>query len=216
MQVKEILRNNKTFLLPYLLFLITGAVLLFCFPKGELHLWLNRFHNSILDTLFTYVTWLGDLITPLTIGIILLFIRYRYALILLTGNLLAATITQLLKHTLFSDVVRPKMFFEGTTQLKFVDGVENWLYNSFPSGHTTSAFATFFCLALLTGSHLNKFIFFTIALSVAYSRIYLSQHFFDDIYAGSLVGFTCITVTYLFFIRSTKKWMDNSLVQKRS
>ena len=177
---------------------------------------LNRSHNYVFDIFFSYITWLGDFITPLTIGIILLFIRYRYALILLTGNLLAASITQILKHTFFSDVVRPKMFFNGTTQLKFVDGVENWLYNSFPSGHTTSAFATFFCLALITNNQVNKFIFFMLALSVAYSRIYLSQHFFDDIYAGSLVGFTCITITYLLFIRSGKKWMDNALVQKRS
>jgi len=109
------------------------------------------------------------------------------------------------------------MYFEGTTtHLKFVEGVENWLYNSFPSGHTTSAFATFFCLALFTNDHLNKFIFFMIALAVAYSRVYLSQHFFDDIYAGSLVGFMCVTITYLFFIRSKKKWMDNALLKNRS
>ena len=179
-------------------------------------MFLNAYHNKIFDQLFFYITWLGDFVTPLSLFLILLFFRYRYALLMLYGNLLAAGITQMLKHTLFSNAERPKLFFEGSDQLKFVEGVENWLYNSFPSGHTTSAFATFFCLALISNNALNKFLFFIIALSVGYSRIYLSQHFFDDIYAGSLVGVGSIMIVFYRMKRSNKPWLDNALFKNRN
>lgn len=216
--MKEIIRNNKAFLIPYLLFLIAGATLFLAFTKPELHLVLNQYHNAVLDQLFQYLTWLGEW-PPFIIGPLLLFYRYRYALILIGGNLLAFGVTQGLKFTFFSNVVRPLEYFTQANRLsdlKLVEGVQNWLYNSFPSGHTTCAFATFFCLALISKSPLNKSLFFFFALAVAYSRVYLSQHFFDDIYAGSLVGFTCMCIMYLFIIRSKRPWMDKAIFSRKS
>ena len=133
-------------------------------------------------------------------------------MIIALSNLISALMTQTLKHTIFEDVVRPKKFFEGIADLYFVPGVENYMYNSFPSGHTTSAFALYFSLALLTKNKWIEFLLFTIALTVAYSRIYLSQHFFSDVYAGSLVGMFTTIVVY-FVVRNWKKeWMERSLI----
>lgn len=145
--------------------------------------------------------------------IILLTIKYRYAIITALSSIISAAITQTLKHTIYDDVVRPKKFFEGVQELYLVPGVDNHLYNSFPSGHATSAFALFFSLALITKSHSLKIMLFVLALFTAYSRIYLSQHFFEDVYAGSLIGIvTTITVFYIIQ-KNHKPWMENSILK---
>jgi membrane-associated phospholipid phosphatase len=209
--VKEILVKNRPFLVPYAIFLVTGIVFFLAFTKPELHLFLNGFHRRPLDILFEYITWLGEW-PPFLLIPILLFFRYRYALMCLFGNLLSFGIAQLLKYTLFSDALRPVAYFEPLQRkLPLVEGVQNLFYNSFPSGHTTCAFATFFCLALITTNALNKFLFFMIALAVGFSRVYLSQHFFDDIYAGSLLGFTSMFTVYLLLQRSRRPWLDKRL-----
>ena len=210
--MKTIVKQNRTFLLLYVLFLLIGAVLLLIFSKHDLHLLFNQFHNSFFDSFFYYATFLGDGIASVLVVIMFLAVKYRYAMIIALSNLISALMTQTLKHTIFEDVVRPKKFFEGIADLYFVPGVENYMYNSFPSGHTTSAFALYFSLALLTKNKWIEFLLFTIALTVAYSRIYLSQHFFSDVYAGSLVGMFTTIVVY-FVVRNWKKeWMERSLI----
>ena len=72
--------------------------------------------------------------------------------------------------------------------------------NSFPSGHSEGAFS-FFCLAsLLLPEKYSRFgfLFFMLALGVGYSRIYLTAHFFEDVYAGSIIGGIVTTIIYSF------------------
>jgi len=144
--------------------------------------------------------------------IILLVVNYRYSLLVAVSNILASEFTQLLKHTVFEDALRPKKFFEGVHDLYFVPGVENYSYHSFPSGHSTSAFALYFALTLIVEDKFMKGVFFTIALLVGYSRVYLSQHFFGDIYAGSLIGVIITLITYWAIQKINTPWMDRSLI----
>jgi hypothetical protein len=128
------------------------------------------------------------------------------------SNLISALITQLLKHTLFADIVRPKKFFEGIHDLYFVPGVDNYLYNSFPSGHSTCAFSLYFALSLIVENKFVKLICFITALLVGYSRVYLSQHFFEDVYAGSLIGVVTTIIVYYIIKKTEKNWMEKSLI----
>ena len=141
----------------------------------------------------------------------LLAIKFRYAFIVGLSNIIASIITQVLKHTLFADMVRPKKFFEGIHDLYLIPGVDNYLYNSFPSGHSTCAFSLYLSLSIIVEKKLLKLFFFIIALLVALSRVYLSQHFFEDIYAGSIIG---VLITLLVFLISKKmntNWMERSI-----
>ena len=99
--------------------------------------------------------------------------------------------------------------------LNLVPGFENYLYNSLPSGHSTSAFTTFLCLALIIENKAMKFGLFMMALTVGFSRVYLSQHFLNDVYAGSLIGVITSFLIYQFiFISERTKnalWMEKSL-----
>jgi membrane-associated phospholipid phosphatase len=213
--VKTIVRNNYAFLIPYLLFIVAGAVLILTNTRMETHLEFNRFHTPFFDTFFHYVTHLGDGYNATIIFIICLVIRYRYALLVAVSNIIASTITQVLKHTLFSDVVRPKKFFEGLHDIYLVPDVENHLYNSFPSGHSTCAFALYFSLALIVKDKRWKFAFFILAITVGYSRIYLSQHFFEDVYAGSVIGVITALITFLFLQDKNTPWMNRSLLSMK-
>ena len=210
--MKQFFKGNIWFLLPYLFFLIAGILLIVSDSKAEKHLEFNSFHNYFFDIFFYYFTYLGDGLVALLVSIIFLVVKFRYALLIGLSNLISALITQLLKHTLFADIVRPKKFFEGIHDLYFVPGVDNYLYNSFPSGHSTCAFALYFALSLILDNKIIKSICFTIALLVAYSRVYLSQHFFEDVYAGSLIGVVTTIIIFYLLGKINKAWMEKSLV----
>ena len=210
--MKSILKSNSSFLLPFSVFLLIGAIALLANSKTDLHLLINSFHNRYLDIFFYYTTYLGDGVVAILTIIILLVVKYRYALLVGMSYVVSSMFTQLLKHTLFEDVVRPKKFFEGIHDLYFVSGTENHLYNSFPSGHATTAFALYFSLALIVKNNTLKFFLFVIALLVGFSRIYLSQHFLSDVYAGAVIGVFITFISYGVIQNSKAQWLDRSLV----
>jgi len=179
---------------------------------AALHIAINHFHNSFFDSFFYYATFLGDGVTATLLSIILLVVNFRQFLIVSVANIASAAVTQLLKHTLFSDVYRPKKFFEGIYDLYFVPGVENYLYNSFPSGHSTCAFSLYCTFALLAKKSSYKFLFFLLALLAGFSRVYLSQHFLQDVLAGSLIGVVAALSFYFLFQKSSRPFMELNII----
>ncbi|NOX71112.1 MAG: phosphatase PAP2 family protein [Candidatus Micrarchaeota archaeon] len=59
---------------------------------------------------------------------------------------------------------------------------------SFPSGHSTAAFAAFTSLFLILQKKKRFLLLFIIPALVAVSRVMLGVHFWHDIAAGSLIG----------------------------
>lgn len=210
--LKDIFKNNRSFLIPYFVFVAGGAVLIAANTKAATHLEFNSFHTRFLDVFFSYITFLGDGITATLVSLMLLTVSFRYTFIVGAANIIAGLFTQLLKHTVFSHVVRPKKFFEGIHDLYLVPGIDQHLYNSFPSGHSTCAFSLYFALALIVKNKFLKFAFFLIALLAGYSRIYLSQHFFEDVYAGSIIGVSVSAVVFYVISRIQKNFLDDSLI----
>lgn len=180
--------------------------------KVELHLTFNSVHNPFFDVFFEYLTYLGDGVMALLTVIILMAVKYRFAIIAGFANFFASLLTQILKQTVYSDALRPKKFFEGIHDLYLIPGVDNHLYNSFPSGHSTCAFSLYLALALLVRNKALKLILFFLALMIGYSRIYLSQHFFEDVYAGSLIGVIITIWVYYLVQQKAPDWMDKSLI----
>lgn len=210
--MKVIVKNNLAFLIPYALFLLTGAIIIIVNTKAETHLGFNSFHNPLFDLINTFTTYLGDGFTAALLILMMLGIKYRYFVIAALSNVISALIAQGLKHFIFDDVVRPKKFFEGIQELYFVPGIENHLYNSFPSGHTTCAFALYFSFTLMVENRFYKLMFLFLGLLTGYSRIYLSQHFFEDVYAGSIIGVTTTLLVFYFVQRKDHPWLERSLV----
>lgn len=210
--MKTIFKSNLYFFFPYLIFIVFAGFVLAIESKANIHLTFNTFHNSFFDRFFLYITYLGDGTVALLLAIMLLAVKYRYALIVGVSNIVASIIAQVLKQTVFADALRPKKYFEGIHDLYFVPGVENHLYYSFPSGHATCAFSLYLALCLIVKNKNYKILFFLLAFLVGYSRIYLSQHFLGDVYLGSIIG---VGVTILVF-RAIQKIepgkLDRSLI----
>lgn len=181
--------KQNLFLLAYILFVLAGAVLMLTTKKGELELHLNQnFSYEYAGLFFRYVTNLGDGLADIFLIGILLFIKFRYAFWLSLASIFQLLFVQISKRYIFSELKRPIIYFDGQ-QLDFVDGITIYTNNSFPSGHTTTAFSIFFLLSLIsTNSKPLQLVYFIAALLVGVSRIYLMQHFFIDVYFGAFFG----------------------------
>jgi membrane-associated phospholipid phosphatase len=166
---------------------------------------MNKFYSPLGDWIMPYITLMADGITITGVVLLLFLWKWRFALFTGISCLFASAITQILKHTIYSGMLRPKPFFADLSPpLHFIAGVENDVFDTFPSGHTTVAFAFFFSLVFAVKNNYLKTIFFFIALLIGYSRIYLSQHFLGDVYGGSIIGTT--STFFVFVLAVHMKW----------
>jgi undecaprenyl-diphosphatase len=70
---------------------------------------------------------------------------------------------------------------------------------SFPSGHTTEAFAVAFALIFFTSDKYISYLVLIWAMLVAYSRIVLGVHFPSDILVAIMIAlFTTLSTKFLF------------------
>ena len=138
--------------------------------------------------LFKYITHLGDgILFPILI-ILLSFFKLRWSMYFLIASLLTLLAMYLTKQLIFHGVPRPVAFFENEESLHLVDGVKIHYTNSFPSGHTTTAFTIFSLLILIVKNNFLKFLFSILAILAGFSRVYLSQHFLIDVLSGAVLG----------------------------
>ncbi len=205
--------RNKWFYLPYLLVIVICGFFLVRFTKTEIHLWLNSYNSDFFDIFFKYLTNLGDGICLPVFLLIMVWYKYRNGLYLVIVFLLSGLFVQLLKRFVFHDIARPVHFFGDAVQLHLVKGVDQLCCNSFPSGHSATAFGFYLCFAIVSGKTWIKVAMFILACLVAYSRVYLSQHFLIDIFAGSLIGVITATACYPWIYSLKASWLDLNLKQ---
>ncbi len=207
-----IVRQARWFIYPTLFMFLAGGSLLVWLPKDVLHLWINARYSIAADHFFTVWTYLGDGWTAAALTVILLFVRYRIALAMGVSNILCSVVTQVLKHSFFEGALRPVAYFHDIGGLRLVPGIEVYSYNSFPSGHAAVAFASCFILAAYIEHRGIQGALAVIAISIAFSRVYLSQHFFGDVYAGGFIGeFVGLAVVSLLSRVRSPGVLDRSL-----
>ena len=198
------------FLVPTLVLALILAVALLIVPKAELHLALCQPHTAFLDKVVPLFTNLVDWL-PYLIVVLLLFYRAGWSTFLASNLLLTTLIVQPIKHIVHAP--RPLTWFAEympDITLPLVEGVRmnHWL--SFPSGHTATFFALFFCVSIILcaenikGKYILSFLCFLCASFGAYTRIYLSQHFALDIFAGILIAVCSTLILYFFLVKNTK------------
>lgn len=214
----DILKSNKAFFSLYILFLIIGGIWQAVWSPTQIFLLINGANHSFFDSFFQYFTNIGDGAFFAVVIILFLFIKYRYVLIGLGSFILSSILAQGLKRFVFSDVLRPKAVFEGSSYtLHWVEGLEIHSHNSFPSGHATTAFAVFSLLSIILKNEVLGVLCFILAFLAAYSRVYLGQHFFADIYVGSFLGVFSTVLMYILtnqmLERNPKNWYQRSILR---
>ncbi|GIV32991.1 MAG: phosphatase PAP2 family protein [Chitinophagales bacterium] len=187
---------NAWFYIPYLAALAAGIFILKNFEKGQDVLFLNQMHHPALDVLFAYGTFLGDGLMYLIVVAVLVFFSYRKAFVALICFAITGLVVQVLKRIVFPEIYRPSVFLSGY-ELHFVEGVKILSRYSFPSGHSAMAFSLFSLLSQLVKPRWYGLIFICLALIGGISRIYLVQHFFIDVYFGSLIGVAVTTIVWM-------------------
>ena len=198
------------FLVPTLVLALVLGIALLITQKAELHLALCQPHTTGLDTIVPIITNLVDWL-PYVVVVLLLFYRAGWATFLASNLLLSTIIVQPIKHIVCAP--RPLTWFAENmpdVTLPLVEGVRmnHWL--SFPSGHTTTFFVLFYSLSIIlcaenvTGKMILSFLCFLCASFGAYTRIYLSQHFALDIFAGILIAVFSTLSLYFFLVKKTK------------
>ncbi len=156
-------------------------------PKFEQMVWINSHRTIWSDTFFWCATQLGEGWFFVTMILVWLVFKYEQAFIGVIAFAVSTLISQGLKFSF--QTLRPSEFFKDVSYpWKYVSGVELHGFNSFPSGHTTSAFCIFTLWVFFAKKPMINPIFLTLAITAAYSRPYLFQHFPEDLLGGSIVG----------------------------
>jgi membrane-associated phospholipid phosphatase len=173
-----------------ILFLLFSAFGLFILQTDQLTAFrmLTRWHSSAGNIFFRGVTFLGDGLFIIGLAIVFIFLKkYQWATGVIVGYLLSGLFAQLVKKIF--NRPRPKAVFEAIGQKVYeVPGVDVHLHGSFPSGHTASAFALAIFMLLVLPYRWYSWLLMVGVCGVGYSRMYLSQHFPEDVWAGAIIG----------------------------
>ena len=222
----NVFSKNSIFLALSLMLAVALGLALLYIPTGELHLLLCDHHTLARDIFYRYYTTIAEWFPYVVCVAILLLGRIGDGAFASSAMILSALMTQLVKHIVHAP--RPLTWFAANMpdiQLPLVEGVKMNYWYSFPSGHTTSFFALAFVASILLtrlpgnprfSSILVQILLFVLAALGGYSRIYLSQHFAMDVFAGILVGILITIICYAVFCRfEGQKWYNYRLFSKK-
>ncbi|MCM8761439.1 MAG: phosphatase PAP2 family protein [Candidatus Omnitrophica bacterium] len=139
--------------------------------------------NSFFDNLTPLLTFLGEYNFSLSFALALFLVlrngKKEAALVLLAALLVSGFIIFILKtafprHPPFVAIQNVRQLVE-----------EHDLLHSFPSGHATCAFV----LASVNSSYFGRaYLFYPLAIAIAFVRIYSGAHYPSDVVTGAVVG----------------------------
>lgn len=178
-----------------------GAVLVslsFYLGKIPLFLHLNGNLGKVADQFFRYFTYAGDGFFWLLAIVVFMAKKRRHLLPLIVAACVISTVlTQVCKQVVVPSDPRPSLAITQKSLVHYVQGVQIHSINSFPSGHTATAFCFLLLVALLAKRQTIVYLSFVAAVLVGYSRIYLAQHFPLDVGAGMIIAVCSVSIAIL-------------------
>lgn len=207
-------RNVSAFTGTALVLALPAVIAVWRTEQVSLHAAVNRWHAPWSDALLSVVTHLGDGLVPTAIAVVLLFVgTWRTVLLLGLSTGLSAILVQVLKRQVFADHDRPAMYAHDMPMLHLVDGVTMNHHFSFPSGHATCAFAMCLSFAVMDRGAGRAAAWAVVAAVLAFTRVYLSQHFTEDVLAGAALGVA--TGVLMWFILYRSSWARAAWLGRR-
>ena len=199
---------NKTLQTAILITLVLSASLFgfsIWYGKENAFFLLNTDLGFYTDQFFKYWTYAGDGIIWIPVTLLILFTRRKYWILAFLSIIISTLFAQLSKNVFFKGIPRPSLAITDHSLFHSVQGVELHTMNSFPSGHTTTAFTIFLLSCFFIDKKWILPVGLLYALLAAYSRVYLAQHFPVDLAAGMLSA--VLTIFISLFLQN--KWGKN-------
>lgn len=189
------LHSHAFFFFLLLIFFVSAITFLLISGKSNSFLLLNSYHQPWLENLFIGISFMGDGVFAVILALILFLFKKRYeAVMIFITYSISGILAQIIKNCI--RMPRPMLYFKPGEYAHFIDGVSYANMSSFPSGHTTTAFALATTLVFLKTQHKWDFLLLILAIAVGFSRIYLAQHFLTDVITGALLG----TISTIFIM----------------
>lgn len=178
------------------LLVVTSIMLFYKYLDIPIATYFYSLDHTPINHFFYYVS-MGGLAFPYLILSVIGYVLFRYYRV----NLMKATqfgfiFQSLIISGAITDIIkwvagryRPHQYFENHLfgfDFFHIGGA----YTSFPSGHTTTAFALATALTYLFPRW--KWYWFIFALLIGASHIILAQHFLSDVILGSYIGITSV------------------------
>lgn len=161
----------------------------FIWGNNTFFLLLNGDGGVVADFFFRYWTYAGDGLLWTVALIYMAFSRkWRLFPFFIAAVLFTTLLVQVSKKMLLPGEMRPYATIDDKTLIHIVEGVKIHSMNSFPSGHTATAFAFALIICLLVNRKYIVPVSLVGALLAGYSRIYLALHFPLDIGAGIIAA----------------------------
>jgi len=187
------------FLIPATIISILAVFGLFNLGNRLLFLEINKLINPYFSTFFKYYTHLGDGLTFVLVSLFFLFKQRKWFYLFSGTFLVSSGVSRICKDIIFTNSPRPVKFFEmeGLT-IQTIEGLTTHQWNSFPSGHSITVFAMCTILATYISRGWMSIFISVAAVTAAFSRVYLAQHFVLDVLAGTWIGiFSAFIVLYV-------------------
>lgn len=192
--------NKSLFYFSSIVFLC--AIFSYFYIDKYLAVYFHNLNSFWITTIFHYITKIGDSHYSLVMFFLFfLFFRqnrpffaqkmlYLFSVVAISGIL--ADIVKIIVAR-----VRPDMLFESNLYgfVWFKIGSE---FNSFPSGHSATAFAL--CVGLIFLYPRYKYLYIFIAILVVMSRVILNFHYLSDTLVGALLGGVTALVIYRKYV----------------
>ncbi|MCG3217721.1 MAG: phosphatase PAP2 family protein [Candidatus Heimdallarchaeota archaeon] len=159
------------------------------------------FESSFLDIVFAIITFIGDELFYIMFFSVMFWVynkelAYEMIYVLLISVSINGSLKEVVKRT------RPTFAGEIGKGVVEAEGY------SFPSGHSQNSATVWGLWALNLKNRKQQLILASLIILIGFSRIYLVVHFFTDVIAGWIIGFT---IAYLIFRakpRFLEKWHE--------
>jgi membrane-associated phospholipid phosphatase len=200
-------RNKVVFYYLSGLIFFEAVVLTYIFSLdrlGQMSL-INSSHSSWADLFFKIITSGAEITIPILFLGYLIWKKSDLLKPYVISYIFSTVLVQFLKLVVFKEALRPLAYFKGQAYSWHL--VQNLLiheYNSMPSGHTSAAWFMCFWISLAAKKPWITLLMVFYAMLVAYSRVYLFQHFPVDTAVGAMIGTGVSLLVYYFNVSKSE------------